>query len=381
MEDSNKTRSELLKEVNSLRLQVEEWKNIAQKRKEMVEESEAKFLQLTEDIDEVFWMRTPDIRGERFYVSRSFERIWGRSREDLYADPLRIFIESIHPDDRPRVEQWLERREQPIQYRIIRPDGGVRWINDRRFLLYGEKGELRKVIGIALDLTSMREKFAKFQQAAKAAAMERLVAFVAHEARNPLQVIRGGIEALERELGDDKKEEEILEELEYGMTGLEEVINQIILYALPVQLNVSEALVEELIEAALAKAKTRLDGITLHKELSCPDRTLQVDKEKLIRALSNIFLNAVEAMPEGGEMRIRATCAPDKVDIAISDTGQGISLENQAHVTEPFFTTKREGIGLGLSISRKIIEAHRGTMAITSEQGKGTTVEVFLPFN
>ncbi|RJP17877.1 MAG: PAS domain S-box protein [Candidatus Abyssobacteria bacterium SURF_5] len=380
MDDSGKSRKELLREVRTLRLQVEEWKNLAQKRKEMVEDSEAKFLQLTEDIDEVFWMRTPGARGLQ-YVSRSFELIWGRSREELYMDPLRIFIESIHPDDRPRVEQWLDHYEQPTQYRIIRPDGCVRWINDRRFFLYDEQGAVRKVIGIALDLTSMREKFVMFQQAAKAAALERMVAFVAHEVRNPLQIIRGGVETLEREAESDKKGEPILQELHYGVTAIEEIIGQIILYALPVHPNVSETTTEGLIEAALTKVKRRLDKITIHREFSCPNKTLQVDKEKLIRALCNILVNAAEAMPDGGEMWIRATCTSDKADIAVSDTGRGISPENQARVAEPFFTTKPEGIGLGLSISRKIIEAHRGTMAISSEQGKGTTVEVFLPSN
>jgi len=379
MDDNNKTRSELLAELDSLRLQVEEWKRVAWRRKEMVEETEAKFLQLTEDIDEVFWIRVPGIAGEQFQVSRSFERIWGRSREELYADPALIFIESIHPDDRLRVEQWLEKREQPIQYRIIRPDGGVRWINDRRFVLYDEQGEVRKVIGIALDLTSMREKFAKFQLAAKAAALERLVAFVAHEVRNPLQVIRGGMEALDTERGDDKKGEGALQELHYGVTAVEDVISQIIIYALPLQLCISEVTIEDLIEATVIKAKKRLGTVTIHTHLLCRDRTLHVDKGKLIQALGNILVNAAEATPEGGEVWIRTTCTSDRNSISISDSGRGIPLENQVRVTEPFFTTKLERVGLGLSISRKIIESHLGTMAISSGEGQGTIVEVILP--
>jgi PAS domain S-box-containing protein len=226
MDDSRKTKKELLKELNLLRPQLEEWKNLAQKRKEMVEESEAKFLQLTENIEEVFWMDTPGARDGHF-VSRSFEKIWGRPREELYKNPRRTFLESIHPDDRRRVEQWTVDHKGPIQYRIVRPDGSVRWINDRRFSLHDEQGTVRKVIGIALDLTSLRERFAKFQQAAKAAAMERLVSFVAHEVRNPLQVIRGGVETLEMRMGKDRRDEDILDELHYGVTAVADIINQI----------------------------------------------------------------------------------------------------------------------------------------------------------
>jgi PAS domain S-box-containing protein len=378
MDDSRKTKKELLKELNLLRPQLEEWKRIAQKRKEMVEETETKFFQLCEDIDEVLWIRTPGAT-ERYFVSRSFERIWGRSREELYEDPARVFIESIHPDDRPQVERWMVDYKGAMHYRIVRPDGGVRWINDWRFFLYDEQGAVRRVIGIALDLTSAREKFIKFQQAAKAEALERLVSFVAHEVRNPLQVIRGGVETLETRMGKDRRDEDVLEELHYGVTAVADIINQIMLYALPIHLNISDVSMDDLIETALTKVKTSLEKISIHKRISCPDKMLRVDEEKLICALGNIFMNAVEAMPEGGEIEIRATCTPDRVDIAVSDTGGGIPPENRPHVTDPFFTTKPEGIGLGLSISRKIIQAHRGTMVISSEEGRGTTVEVFLP--
>jgi signal transduction histidine kinase len=225
----------------------------------------------------------------------------------------------------------------------------------------------------------MREKFIKFQQAAKAAALERMVAYVAHEVRNPLQILRSGIEWLEKEMRD-KKQEEVLQELDYGVTALEDVISQIMFYALPIQLTTVEMTVEELIESALAKVKPRLEKVAIRKQLS-PDssRTIHVDKEKLARALANILVNAAEAMPQGGDLLIRTTFLRDRAVIAVSDSGQGISPENQARATEPFFTTKPEKIGLGLSISRKIIEAHAGAMVISSKKGEGTTVEVFLP--
>lgn len=377
MDDSRKKKSDLLKELNLLRPEVEKWKNIAQKRKDMLEETEAQFLQLTEDIDEVFWMRIPG--KETYFVSRSFERIWGRPREELYENPLGTFLKSIHPDDRPRVDQWMLDYKRPIQYRIVRPDGSVRWINDRRLILHDEQGAIRKIIGIALDLTSLREKFVKFQQAAKAAAMERLVSFVAHEVRNPLQIIRGGTETLEIFMGKDRKFEGVLEEIHYGVTAVADIINQITIYALSVQLNTAKVTVEHLLETALARVQKKLVRITVHKQLSYPDKTLEVDEAKLVQALDNIFDNAADAMPDGGELSIRETSSPDWVAIAISDTGRGIPPENTAHVTDPFFTTKHEGIGLGLCISKKIVEAHGGTMAISSEEGQGTTVEVFLP--
>jgi two-component system cell cycle sensor histidine kinase/response regulator CckA len=385
MNDSRKTKSELLKELASLRLrveelslQVEEWKRLAGKRKEMVEESESRFVQLTEDLEEVFWMYTFGAKPE-FYVSPAYEKIWGRSRESLYDNPY-SYMESIHPHDWPRVEKWLEHHAQGMQYRIIRPDGAVRWIADRRFRLFDEQGTLRKVVGFACDITSMREKFIKFQQAERTAALERIAAFVAHETRNPLQIICGGVESLKITMGDEAKCKEILEELVYGVTALEDVISQLIFYALPVHLHASEMTIEELIDSALAKVRPQLEKTAVHQQLS-PNtgKMIYVDKEKMVRALSNMLVNAAEAMPDGGNLWIRTTFRADRAAIAISDSGRGISPEIHARVTEPFFTTKPEGIGLGLSISRKIIEAHIGTMVIPNKKDEGTTVKVFLP--
>jgi len=127
----------------------------------------------------------------------------------------------------------------------------------------------------------------------------------------------------------------------------------------------------------------KLRNITVHVELEQENRSIQVDSTRFQEVLLNLISNAAEAMPQGGSLRIQSSFPEadgrDFLEISISDTGAGFDKENLKRIYEPFFTTKTEGIGLGIPICRKIIEAHNGTMKISSRPSQGTTVEIRLP--
>jgi PAS domain S-box-containing protein len=121
-------------------------------------ESEQRFRQIAENIREVFWLSTADL-SNTLYVSPAYENVWGRSRESLYQDP-RSFFSAIHPEDRPHVISIVERdRERgfEVEYRVVRPDGSIRWIRDRGFPITDESGRFYRVAGIAEDITEHRE--------------------------------------------------------------------------------------------------------------------------------------------------------------------------------------------------------------------------------
>jgi PAS domain S-box-containing protein len=124
-----------------------------------LQESETRFRQLTESIQEVFWLTTPD-KGQMLYISPAYEKIWGRSCASLHAEP-RSWLEAIHPDDRPRVLAAAHQRQAAQQsderYRVVRPDGSVRWIRDRAFPIRDAAGQVVRVAGIAEDITALQE--------------------------------------------------------------------------------------------------------------------------------------------------------------------------------------------------------------------------------
>jgi PAS domain S-box-containing protein len=136
-------------------------------------ESEARFRQLTENIREVFWLRTPDL-GEMLYISSAYESIWGQSLEGLYREP-HSFIEAIHPEDRLQVAKRIEQtwgQGFEVEYRIIKPDGSERWIWDRGFPIKDETGHVYRIAGIAEDITERKQAEEKLQAANRRAVEE-----------------------------------------------------------------------------------------------------------------------------------------------------------------------------------------------------------------
>jgi PAS domain S-box-containing protein len=380
---AGKTKQELLEEIKRLRSRIAELEKVAgscELAMLALRESEEELRLVTETIEDVFWIATPGLK-EKLYVSPAYEKIWGRSKESLYEDPF-SFIQSIHPDDRRRVREWTQHHEEEIEYRILRPDGSTRWIRDRGFPVYDTHGKVTKFVGVATDITDVKEKVIALKQAEKLTALEHMVAFVAHEMRNPLQVMLSGVETMENGLREDPEKLQILQELRYGIDTLGDAISYLMDYALPIHLDCSWVSVRAVVDNALAQVAPRLKNISIEKRMGDDTQKIYADREKFSKVLAHLLTNSIEAMPEGGVIRIRSRFSKngeDRVRITIADTGRGIRPEDLERVMEPFFTTKPEGTGLGLSVSSKIIQAHKGTLTITSEIDKGATVKIVLP--
>ena len=165
------------------------------KRAERVlEESEQRFRQLAENIQEVFWMSDP-LKNEVLYVSPAYETLWGRSCQSLYEQP-RSFLDAIHPEDRERVVASLESQRRgkttDVEYRVVRPGGSVRWVRDRSFPVKDRAGGVYRVAGIAEDITEGKQ----FEEALREADRRKneFLAMLAHELRNPLAPIRHALQ-------------------------------------------------------------------------------------------------------------------------------------------------------------------------------------------
>jgi len=164
---------------------------------------------------------------------------------------------------------------------------------------------------------------------------------------------------------------------------LDRVITQLLDFARPQTLRRHPYSLSLILEHPLRLIQPGLEksGIKLITS-QFPDNKINVDSDQIGQALLNIFLNAMDSMERGGELRVHILPKPERrgVEIWISDTGTGIRKEDITRIFDPFFSTKKKGTGLGLAITAKIIEAHGGEVFVESEEGKGTTFKVYLPF-
>jgi signal transduction histidine kinase len=228
---------------------------------------------------------------------------------------------------------------------------------------------------------TVKEKVAELRQAQRLAALGQMVSFVAHEIRNPLQNIRFGVDEIRKEIGEDETKLEILEDIESGVEMLNGTVRELLEYSRPVNLEYTLWPISDIVGQALDAAGHKLRNITTRLELESGDRKIYIDAHKIARVLVNLISNAAEAMPNGGNLTICSQFSQSEgvLKLCVSDSGCGIDAENLERVQEPFFTTKAQGTGLGVPICKKIVEAHSGSLTITSKVNEGTTVEIMLP--
>jgi len=231
--------------------------------------------------------------------------------------------------------------------------------------------------------TLVEKKVAELRQAETLALIGRMVASVAHEVRNPLQTIGMGVDALRKRMEEDETNREILEEIGHGLSMLNLIIKELLEYSRPVKLQYGHCALRDIVQEALKALAEKNRKIAVELELEDENREVLVDGEMLKRVLINILSNAADAMPHGGTLRISSRFPVEGgkkvLRLEIADTGCGIKEEDLRYIYQPFFTTKQQGTGLGISICRKIIDAHKGEMKVKSELNKGTTVEIKIP--
>jgi PAS domain S-box-containing protein len=251
----------------------------------------------------------------------------------------------------------------------------------------GSSEEPAVVYGFGIDVTERRALEKRAADAEALSAMARLALNLAHEIRNPLNAAILQLHLLGRHVDKLSVDEESRAALRHKaqivgdeINRLSRLLTEFLELARPREavreLVHFAKLVDDVLDLEASAAAAR--GVTVERELKS-DVVLVGDPEKLKQVVLNLVMNALEAMKEGGTLRVRVMCVGDGVELVVEDTGTGIEPVALSQVFDPFFTTKEAGTGLGLSIVRKIVDQHRGEVRIQSERGSGTRAAVILP--
>jgi len=379
-------------------LEQHRWRRERMEAEAALRESEERFRQVVESIHEVFWMTDVEHR-EMFYVSPGYETIWGRPTAHLIESPT-AWLDAIHPEDRERVAKAMRTKqvtgEYDETYRIVRPDGSVRWIRDRAFPVQRKGEPVTRVAGVAEDVTERKLLEAQFLRAQRMEAIGTLASGVAHDLNNILAPMLMAASLL-KESASNARDREMLQMVERSAERGADLIRQLLSYSrgvpgvrVPVQPKHLLREVEGMIRETFPREITIT--FTLKKDLW----PVVADATQLHQVMMNLCVNARDAMPEGGALQVAARnvelnreqaarwpgAHPGPfVAIRIADTGTGIAPENLPRIFNPFFTTKEvgKGTGFGLSTAFGIVSNHGGFITVESRLGEGSAFEVYLP--
>lgn len=251
--------------------------------------------------------------------------------------------------------------------------------------LKNEFGELAESINEMA--ASLKEQLLKMQRTEQMVVVAELAAGLAHEIKNPLAGIKVAMHVLSEESTLPEEDRDVLRRVIEEVTRLESLMRNFLNFAKPPKPLLTTLNVNELLNSTLtfylrgksAEEGSR-NGIRIEKDLS-PLPAATADATQLQHILLNLILNAVDAMPEGGTLRIRTRRDddPERIRIEISDTGKGLTEEDARKIFQPFYTTKPKGTGLGLAISRQMIESHGGSIQAMNNPDGGATFRVLLP--
>jgi len=362
-------------------------------------ESEERFRELAENINEVFWITDPTMH-ELHYVSPAYEKIWGRSCASLYASP-RQWIEMIHPEDVARVLEAISNISFSggfeITYRILRPDKAVRWIYDKGFPVLSAERKVHRIVGTAEDITEQKTLEDQFRQAQKMESIGQLAGGIAHDFNNILGAIMGNLYLAKLEASDNTEVLNYLGEIDKASERARHLVKQILAFSRqnkperkPVNLN-------EVVQEALKLLRASIPAtIRIQTELTETPAVL-ADATAIHQVIMNLGVNAWHAMrDEPGVLKVEAIVmevdedyaksrpelhAGPYVRLSVNDTGRGMDAATLEHIFEPFFTTKPvgEGTGLGLAVVHGIMKSHEGGIFVHSQPGQGTTFYLHFP--
>ncbi|MGA8903912.1 MAG: PAS domain S-box protein [Candidatus Bathyarchaeia archaeon] len=309
----------------------------------------------------------------QLHGSPSRDQLIGRNLVDLVAKKdreiaLRVFKEVA------RAEIMTS-----LRFTMLRNDGQEYPAEVSLSIVRDDAGSLIVYVAIVRDLTEQNEIQERLRKAERMAVIGETVAMVGHDLRNPLQGISGAVYLLRQKFGStaDPEVMEMLGLIESGVGRADNIVKELLDYSREIRLELTETSAKTVTEAALLQVRIP-ENVTV-RDLTQDKPRLLIDAAKTERVFVNLVGNAIDAMPKGGELTITSAKAGEILEIQFSDTGEGIRDDAMRNLWKPLKTTKSKGMGLGLAICKRIVEAHGGSIEVKSTLGKGSTFTIRLP--
>ena len=371
----------------------------ASRSEEAAREAQTTLVQLTQAIPQVFWLTPPD-KSRMLHVSPAYEEIWGRPVEELYRDP-RTWMAAIHAEDRSRVEQALplqDKGEYDVEYRIVTPNGLVRWIRDRAFPIRNEAGEVIRVAGVAEDVTGRREMEEQVLRSRNLRSLGRLAASVAHHFNNHLTVILGQVELAREEHPDDDELREDLATVKDAATRARELTRSLLALAREQPLVPRPVDLSGAVRESLSAARSIFpEGVQVTADLA-PLAPAWVDPSYLRETLVGMAVLARDHLPHQGTVTVRTRTTeldgPLDAGARSLDPGRWVVLDiehSEGTLTEavrrqlldPFEAGAEElspeQAGMGLASIQGFAEQSGGGLRVEGSGERGLRLRLFLP--
>jgi PAS domain S-box-containing protein len=349
-----------------------------------LQESEKKYRQLIETAQEGLF--TYDTNAIVTFVNPFLSVMFGYAPEEMIGKNLLTFV-----DDQSvgRVKAGMERRKLGIadtyEVLLIRKDESRIYANVTVSPMTDEGGRFAGGLVLLSDITERKRLEAKLAESQRLAAIGEAAAMVGHDLRNPLQTVTGTLYLAKRLAASEKaqdRDEAVrrVNSLDDEIQYMNKIVSDLQDYARPVAADRVETNLLDLVRALVSSVKIPRNvklAVNIGEGLS----NVMVDPVLFRRVLTNLIMNAVQAMPEGGRLTIAGSRADESFTVTVQDTGVGIPPENLPKVFAPFFTTKSKGQGLGLAVCKRLVEAQNGKITLKSKIGEGSTFTITIPNN
>ncbi|MBA3239748.1 MAG: response regulator [Acidobacteria bacterium] len=353
------------------------------------------FLNLVLDSSTEYAIVATDTKGRITLFNRGAERMFGHAAEQAFGrepgdllgqqddeDFNQTFLTSVreaNASGRHQAEVWFRRA-----------DGGEFFASIAVTPIRASGGDMLGHLGIIRDLTverrnaeSLRRMQERLAHQEKIAALGRAAAQVAHEVKNPLAGILLYAMHLRGKVAGKLAEDEValVDKLVETINHLTRTVEQVLDFARPLRLAPRPVDLNLVVADVLQLLAPQASANRIESRMELDDRGCRVvlDEASIRSALMNLILNAIQAMPDGGTLRVSVLPCDAAVLVEIADTGKGMNEEQVANIFEPFYTTKSQGLGLGMSFAAKVVEQHGGAVSVESHEGEGTTIRVELP--
>ncbi len=335
-----------------------------------------------------------DIVNNKLLWSDEVYRIFGFKPHE-FTVTYELFLNTVHPDDRELIKRVVDEslykgKAYNIEHRVVLPNGTERIVYQRAEVTLNNEGKPVRMIGTVQDITEARKAEEELLKMQKLESVGVLAGGIAHDFNNYLQGIMGVITLADAYASPDNEIHTKLEEAKQIIRQSKHLTQQLLTFSEGGEPVKSTIHINQFLKDI---ASVSLSGSNIRCKFSMPDSLWPVDADKgqLNQIFNNLIINASQSMPEGGSIKILAENFPvikkDSlqieegmyVKITVEDHGTGISKENMTKIFDPYFTTRKEGSGLGLATVYSITRKHNGTIKVESEMGVGTTFHIYLP--